>query len=135
MALGRILVVDDEPYIRQTVRLLLTRAGYEVVEAGDGEEAIKVLDADDNASKIDAILCDLQMPNVDGAQALAYFRTHYLSVPLVILTGAPDFVLTDVLMKQGATDYLLKPVSDKRLLQVIREAVRLHELRKKQDSA
>lgn len=132
MAVGRILVVDDEPYIRQTVRMLLTRAGYEVVEAGDGEEAIKILNADDNSFKVDAILCDLQMPKVDGAQTLAYFRTHYPLVPLVILTGAPDFVLTDVLMKQGVTDYLLKPVSDKRLLQVIREAVRLHELRKQQ---
>jgi two-component system chemotaxis response regulator CheY len=80
---------------------------------------------------VDTIICDLQMPNVDGDQALTYFKRHHPQIPLVIMTGAPDFVLTEVLKNQGITDYLIKPVTDKRFLEVIRATVRLHELRKK----
>jgi FixJ family two-component response regulator len=53
----------------------------------------------------------------------------------VILTGAPDFVVTDALMRRGVTDYLLKPVSQNKLLQAVRHAVHLHQMRRKQDPA
>jgi DNA-binding NtrC family response regulator len=132
MSLGTVLVVDDEAHIRKSVRLVLVKAGYDVIEAHNGEEAIAIMEAGDKAAKIDAILCDLQMPQIHGAQAIAYFKAHFPLVPVVIFTGEPDFVLTDVLMKQGVSDYLLKPVSDKKLLETIGTAVRLHELRQKQ---
>jgi two-component system chemotaxis response regulator CheY len=131
MAVGRVLIVDDQVYVRQAVRLVLTKAGYDVIEAEDGAQAIQVMGAHQDASNVDTIICDLQMPNVDGSQAITYFKRHHPQVPLVIMTGAPDFVLTEVLKNQGITDYLIKPVNDKRLLDLIRATVRLHELRKK----
>lgn len=133
MALGTVMVVDDEVNARKTVRLTLSRAGYEVLEAEDGEEAIKVLNEGANAAKVGAILVDLQMPRMDGSAAISYFQTHHPTVPLIIMTGAPDFVLTEVMRKQGVTDYVLKPVSDKKLLQVVRVAVHLFDLRQKQN--
>jgi two-component system chemotaxis response regulator CheY len=131
MGLGRVLIVDDQVYVRQAVRLVLTMAGYDVIEAEDGAQAIHILGEHQNASNVDTIICDLQMPNVDGDQAITYFKRQHPQIPLIILTGAPDFVLTEVLKSQGITDYLIKPVTDKRLLEVIRASVRLHELRKK----
>ncbi|MGH7233324.1 MAG: response regulator [Nitrospiraceae bacterium] len=132
MGVGKVLVVDDNAYARQAVGLLLTKAGYDVVEAEDGAQAIQVMASEDHASDIDTVICDLDMPTMNGSQTLSYFKAHYPLIPLIILTGAPDFVLTDVLAKQGITDYLLKPVSEKRLLETVRVNVRLHELRQRQ---
>ena len=64
--LGRVLVVADEPRIRRLVHLTLTKAGYEVVEAQDGEHAIQVLNSGDNPLMVDIILCDIWMPKVNG---------------------------------------------------------------------
>jgi two-component system, chemotaxis family, chemotaxis protein CheY len=130
MALGRVLIVDDQVYVRQSVRLSLSRAGYEVIEAEDGAKAIQLME-DQNAPRVDTIICDLQMPNIDGDQTITYLKRHHPHIPIVIMTGAPDFVLTEVLKNQGVADYLIKPVADKRLLDVVRATVRLHQLRTK----
>jgi two-component system chemotaxis response regulator CheY len=124
--LGRVLVVDDEPSIRKLVNLSLTKAGYEVVEAQDGEQAIKVLNSDDNPLMVDTILCDIRMPKVNGIEAIAYFRTQYPTVPIVVMTGYPDVDLAVSLMRQGVLDYLVKPVSKDELLTVISKSVDNH---------
>ncbi|MGH7236574.1 MAG: response regulator [Nitrospiraceae bacterium] len=123
---GRVLVVDDEPSIRKLVNLSLTKAGYEVVEAQDGEQAIKVLNSDDNPLMVDTILCDIRMPKVNGIEAIAYFRTQYPTVPIVVMTGYPDVDLAVSLMRQGVRDYLVKPVSKEELLTVITKSVDNH---------
>ena len=123
---GRVLVVDDESSIRKPVKLTLTKAGYEVVEAQDGEQAIQVLNSDDNPLMVDTILCDIQMPKINGIDAIAYFRTQYPTVPVVVMTGYPDVDLAVTLMKQGVRDYLVKPVSKEKLLTAISEAVDNH---------
>ena len=124
--LGRVLVVDDEPSIRQLVNLSLTKAGYEVVEAQDGEQAIKVLNSDDNPLMVDTILCDIRMPKVNGIEAIAYFRAQYPTVPIVVMTGYPDVDLAVSLMRQGVLDFLVKPVSKDDLLTVITKSVDNH---------
>ncbi|MGH7167081.1 MAG: response regulator [Nitrospiraceae bacterium] len=124
--LGRVLVVDDEPSIRKLVNLSLTKAGYEVVEARDGEQAIKVLNSDDNPLMVDTILCDIRMPKVNGIEAIAYFRTQYPTVPIVVMTGYPDVDLAVSLMRQGVLDYLVKPVSKEELLTAITKSVDQH---------
>ena len=124
--LGRVLVVDDEPSIRKLVNLSLTKAGYEVVEAQDGEQAIKVLNSDDNPLMVDTILCDIRMPKVNGIEAIAYFRAQYPTVPIVVMTGYPDVDLAVSLMRQGVVDYLVKPVSKDELLTVITKSVDNH---------
>ena len=58
MTLGRVLVVDDQVYVRQAVSLVLSRAGYEVVEAEDGGKAIRLMAEDNNGSRVDTIICD-----------------------------------------------------------------------------
>jgi two-component system chemotaxis response regulator CheY len=129
---GRVLVVDDEAQVRKPIHLNLTRAGYKVIEAVDGEQAIKVLNSDDNPLMVDAILCDIRMPKINGSEAVAYFRSQYPNVPVVVMTGYPDVELAVSFMKQGVLNYLVKPVSKDELLMVIKKAVDQHVVLKDQ---
>lgn len=118
----KILVVDDEEEVRKTIRLQLKGTGLEVVEAEDGKKAIEVLDAE-NVTIVDAILCDVRMPNINGVEAIAYFRREYPHIPVIVLTGYPDVKLAVDFMKEGVVEYLVKPVEKEKLVEVVRKAV------------
>lgn len=129
---GRVLIVDDEPSIRNLVSRVLSKAQYEVVEAGGVAQAITCLNEGNNHEMMDAIICDLRMPEINGVEAIAYFRSHYPFIPVVVLTGIPDVGLAASLMQQGVMDYLIKPVDQGVLLQVIKKAVELRKTLKDQ---
>ncbi|HKT35090.1 MAG TPA: response regulator [Nitrospira sp.] len=129
MGNGRVLVVDDEAQIRTTVKMVLTQAGYDVVEAEDGEKAIQAIKADDNPLMVDMLLCDMQMPKLGGLGVIDYFRTQFPSVPIVVMTGYADVRDAAQLMKQGIVDYLVKPVEKSKLVNVVNEAVNKHTYR------
>ena len=128
MSGATIFIVDDDANVRQSVGLVLTKAGYRVIEAGDGQQAIATLAASPGAD-ISAILVDLQMPHVNGAEVIRYLQSHCPTVPFIILTADRDFLLTEILAKQGVCDYLIKPVARDKLLESVRAAVNLHQLR------
>ena len=129
---GRILVVDDEAQVRKPISLMLAKDGYEVVEAADGEEAIEALRSGDNPLMVDTVLCDIRMPKINGKEAIAYFRSQFPGVPIVVMTGYPDVELAVSLMRQGVRDYLIKPVSKEELLSVIRKSADQHVVLKDQ---
>ena len=129
---GRVLVVDDEVQVRKPIHLNLAKAGYEVVEASDGQQAIEALNSGDNPLMVDTILCDIRMPKINGTEAIAYFQSQYPSIPVIVMTGYPDVELAVSFMKQGVLDYLVKPVSRDELLTVIRKAVDQHVVLKDQ---
>lgn len=120
--LHKILVVDDEEEVRKTIRLQLKGTGLEVVEAEDGEKGIAVLDAE-NVITVDAILCDVRMPKINGVEAVAYFRREYPSIPVIVLTGFPDVKLAVDFMKEGVVEYLVKPVEKEKLVEVVMKAI------------
>lgn len=120
---GRVLLVDDEAPVRRPIAISLRQAGFDVLEAEDGRQAAEMLNAGDNPLRVDLILCDIRMPNVNGADAIAYFRREYPSVPIVVLTGYPDVELAVSLLKMGVTDYVLKPIGKQDLLAVVKRAV------------
>ena len=120
---GRILIVDDEESIRKALRLTLAKAGYDVVEAGDGAQGIDAIGANDNPLMVDIIICDIRMPQVNGLEAIAYFRQQYPSVPVLVLTGYPDIQLATDLLKQGVADYLVKPVERDKLVACVERAM------------
>jgi two-component system chemotaxis response regulator CheY len=124
MSLGRILVVDDEADVRKSVRLTLQKAGYEVVEAEDGEKGIKAIKSGDNPIMVDAIICDIHMPKVGGNEAIAWFRSQFPSVPIVVMTGKPDVGNATKLMKDGVADYLVKPVEPEQLKAVVNKVAK-----------
>ena len=101
------MIVDDEPNVRLVFQIALESAGYAVVEAADGEEALARL----REAPIDLILLDLKMPVLDGMETLRRLREQGNLVPVVIITAhgsIPDAVAA---MKLGAIDFLPKPVS------------------------
>ena len=74
---GRILVVDDEADIRKVVRMTLQKAGYDVLEAENGEQAIETINSGENRLLLDILVCDIRMPKINGVEAIAYFRANY----------------------------------------------------------
>jgi len=121
--LGRVLVVDDVAVVRKSIRMTLADAGYDVVEAEDGEQAISALQGMAGPLPVNAILSDLRMPQFNGADLIACFRRQYPAIPVVALTAYPDVELAVSLMRQGVTDFLVKPVLQNELLSVVKKAV------------
>ncbi len=126
MSLKRVLVVDDDSFVRNAVRIALTKAGYDVVEAKDGEKGIEAIKSGDNPLSLNAILCDIQMPKISGMEAIAYFRSQFPSVPVIVLTGHPNLEGATTLFKQGVVEYLTKPIEPEKLIAAINKAVNDH---------
>ncbi len=120
---GRVLIMDDEPDIRKVVRLTLEKAGYEVMEADDGEQGIQEIQRDENPLLMDAIICDIRMPKINGVEAIQYFQTQYPRVPLIVMTGHPDVQMATSFLNRGVTDYLVKPVESEKLCATVAKAV------------
>lgn len=125
---GGVLVVDDEAAIRKVVRMVLEKEGYYVADAEDGEEAIRILNEGEHPMVIDIIITDIRMPNINGIEAIKHFQREYPSVSLIVLTGFPDIDLATQLMKQGITDYLVKPVDRKKLHTAVADAIAARHL-------
>jgi two-component system chemotaxis response regulator CheY len=125
---GRVLVVDNEPDIRTVVRLSLQRADYEVLEAENGEKAIETINDGENRLLLDVVICDIQMPKINGVEAITYFRANYPRVPLIVLTGFPDTEMAASLFRQGVVDYLIKPAESEKLRASVASAMDQHEL-------
>ena len=126
--LRKVLVIDDEDVIRQTIRKQLDGSGFEIIEANDGEQGIDLLNTLDNPLTVDVIICDIRMPKINGIEAIAYFRKEYPSTPIIVLTGYPDVTLATDLLKQGVTDYLTKPVDKQSLVEVVKKAAQQRTL-------
>ncbi|GIW53632.1 MAG: hypothetical protein KatS3mg082_0036 [Nitrospiraceae bacterium] len=125
---GRILVVDDEPDIRKVVRMTLQKAGYDVLEAENGEKAIDIINTGENRVMLDVVICDIRMPKINGVEAIAYFRKEYPRVPLIVLTGFPDTDMATSLMRDGVVDYLVKPVEGDKLKAAVARAMERREI-------
>ncbi len=120
---GRVLIMDDEPDVRKVVRLTLEKAGYEVMEAEDGEKAIQEINRDENPILMDAIICDIRMPKINGVEAIKYFQSQYPRVPLIVMTGHPDIQMATSFLQSGVSDYLVKPVDSEKLCAAVAKAV------------
>src|SRR5512147_624769 len=120
---GRVLVVDDEPSVRAVVRMILQKAGYDVLEAEDGEKAIEAINTGENRLVLDAVICDIRMPKINGVQAINYFQTEYPHVPLIVLTAYPSTNMAVSFMGHGVVDYLIKLVEAENLRAAVEKAV------------
>ena len=123
MSEGRVLVVDDEADIRKSVRMILAKAGYDVIEAEDGAAGVKTVKSGDNPLALNVIVCDLNMPKMDGMEAIPYFRSQFPSCPVIVLTGAGTAERAATLFKQGVIEFLSKPVDRDKLLSAVKKAV------------
>lgn len=115
----RILIVDDEPQIQRFLRLGLEAAGYDIVLAGDGADALR----QSAAMNPDLVILDLGLPDMDGKQVLTRLR-QWSSVPVVVLSARDDEQEKIETLDLGANDYVAKPFGIGELLARIRAALR-----------
>jgi EAL domain-containing protein (putative c-di-GMP-specific phosphodiesterase class I) len=121
---GRVLLVDDDPDLRELLTELLTDAGFVVSPYANGRAALEALQRD----TFDAVLSDVQMPDMDGLGLLRAVRAKDLDLPVVLFTGGPSLETAVEAVEQGALQYLTKPVSAEKLLEAAGRAVKLGAL-------
>jgi two-component system alkaline phosphatase synthesis response regulator PhoP len=115
---ARILVVDDDEHILRAMATSLTRAGFQVLTADDGEPALAV------TAPVDVIVVDYNMKSdVTGADVVRHFKTKYGgAVTCFVLSGEDNPDTREICLAAGATDVLLKPVSPVELRRLLKEA-------------
>src|SRR5437899_1552092 len=117
-----ILIVDDDPVQRRLIENMVRRFGYEAIVADGGDAAIKLLFGG-AAPRIDCVVLDLVMPDLDGLGVLAELREAGLTIPVIVQTahGGIDNVISA--MRAGAVDFAVKPVGAERLQVSLRNAL------------
>ena len=117
-----ILAVDDSPSMRKMVSFTLTGAGYQVIEAVDGQDAYEKAQHHD----IHLVLADQNMPNLDGIGLTRKLRQHpkFKTIPILILTTESSDEMKQAGRSAGATGWLVKPFDPSRLIEVIRKVIR-----------
>jgi len=123
MAKGKVLVIDDEEDVREVLKLHLESAGYNILEAENGEDGINILRSEDNMVNVGVVLCDIRMPKVNGAECVDFLRKEAPGVPIVMVTGYPDAEMAISFLNKGVKDYLVKPVEKEKLLSVVGKIV------------
>ena len=118
----QILTVDDSASVRQMVSFTLRKAGYEVTEAVDGQDALGKI----GKAKFDLIITDLNMPKVDGIQLITGVRktTGCSFVPVLMLTTESQAEKKDAGRKAGATGWIVKPFNAEQLVAVVQKLVK-----------
>jgi DNA-binding NtrC family response regulator len=117
--MASILIVDDEPRVREALTLLLKREGYLVEAADSGEAAERLI----TTARFDAVVLDLWLPGMDGVQTFERLRRHDPDVVTVFLTAHGSIESAVAAMRAGGFDYLTKPFDNASLLLTIRRAV------------
>jgi DNA-binding NtrC family response regulator len=115
---GRVLVIDDEPQVGMIFSKVLQAANYEVVAAASGEEGLKKMDA-----RPDVIFLDIKLPGIDGVETLRRIRKTAPSVPVVMMTASQTVDTAVESMRLGACDYLIKPLDNSRIKEVVKHAL------------
>ncbi|MBF0110919.1 MAG: response regulator [Magnetococcales bacterium] len=117
----KIMTVDDSSSVRQMVGLTLKGAGYDVVEAVDGQDALTKL----KASPVDMVVTDLNMPNMDGITLIKELRAlpNFKFIPIVMLTTESQAGRKQEGKAAGATGWIVKPFKPPQLLEVIKKVL------------
>lgn len=111
----RILVVDDERPIRNTLKEILEYEDYAVDVGYDGNEAVELL----KKNKYDIVLCDYEMPNRDGISVLEEIKKNQINIPFVMISGRASTNTAVEAIKKGAIDFIEKPIDLNRLFYTI----------------
>jgi two-component system chemotaxis response regulator CheY len=123
MARGKVLIIDDEEDVREVLKFHLSGQNYQIIEAENGEDGIRLLKSEDNMVNVGVILCDIRMPKVNGIDCIQYLRKEAPGIPIVVVTGFPDTEMATQLLKDGVKDYLVKPVDKEKLVSVVKKQV------------
>ncbi len=118
------LVIDDSVNVRRLLALTLEKAGYQVAQAKDGQDAVEKLTA---GLDVDAVICDIEMPRLDGYGFLARIRSisDFKQLPIAMLTSRSGDKHRKLAMNLGASAYFAKPYNEQMLLQTLNDLITL----------
>ncbi len=120
MGKGKVLVVDDQSIVRETIEDILNREGYDISSASSGEEALEMM----HKEKFDILLSDIKMPGMSGLELVEKAHHEVPDVVSILLTAYPSVDSIDqAIIRLGAFDYLLKPVRREKLCKIIARAM------------
>ena len=119
-----ILIVDDEPLVRNSLSELLTLSGYAVSTAANGKEALNLL----KDYTADVIISDIKMPQMDGMQLLKHIKSAKLDIPVILITSFGSIESAVETIKEGAYDYITKPIVDSEIKIIIERLVKQRKL-------
>jgi DNA-binding response OmpR family regulator len=122
--MSKILVVDDDVYIRELVSTLLKNEGFAICEASDGREALKRL----GEEKIDLCVLDIMMPNMDGFEFCKTARKYYENLPILMLTAKGEISQKVKGFGIGCDDYLVKPFEGAELIVRVRALLKRYQI-------
>jgi len=122
-----ILIVDDDPVQRRILEEVVNRDGYRAVPVDGGEAALAYLEGPSGA-EISLVILDLVMPGVDGMEVLKRVHPHKPNLPVIVLTAHGGIETVVNVMREGATDFVIKPVSPERLHVSMRNALKVNAL-------
>ena len=122
----RILIVDDDPRVRSAIALLLEEERYQPVQVESGPAALEAVAMQEFA----LVLSDVAMPGMDGIELLAKLRKDAPDLPVVMISAHGDLETAVRAVREGAYDYLVKPIDDQRLYHTIEKALELQQLRR-----
>lgn len=125
----RILVIDDEDLIRETVAMALMDEGYQVMVAASGQRAVELMFPHNNqqALRVDLAIVDLMLPGVNGLDICRLMRHHHLEMPILILSARGSEIDRVVGLEVGADDYLPKPFGMRELIARCRALLRRYQ--------
>jgi DNA-binding NtrC family response regulator len=115
----RILVVDDEPGVRNVLQRVLEQAGYEVATTDNGAEALYQI----SEGEVNILLLDIKMPGISGMEILAKITAEYPDVCVIMVTAVIDIQVAIEALKLGAYDYITKPFNREEVVQKVRNAI------------
>ncbi|BBB91236.1 MAG TPA: response regulator transcription factor [Methylomusa anaerophila] len=120
--IGKILIVDDELNIRELIKFNLEKAGYKVLEAGDGQSAVSAT----RSERPDLIVLDIMLPGIDGLEVCRIVKNsrETTAIPIIMLTAKNEEIDKVIGLELGADDYLTKPFSPRELLARIKAVLR-----------
>jgi DNA-binding response OmpR family regulator len=122
--MSKIMIVDDDPNIRELVSALLQNHGFEACEAEDGRDALQKMMNDDP----DLVIIDIMMPNMDGFELCRHLRRDYENMPILMLTAKGELANKVKGFGLGADDYLTKPFEDDELIIRVQALLRRYKI-------
>ena len=119
LPIPNLLVVDDDPVIREQLERVYLQSGYSVVTAASAEEGIRRLAGED----VDFVVTDIKLPGIDGVQFVSYVHQTNPDLPVIAITGYADIQIAVDVLKLGATDFVMKPFDLGAVLESTRRAL------------
>ena len=126
---NRILIVDDDEAVRESLKLILSAEGYACLTAESGEQALELIER----SEVDAVVCDLRMPGLDGFDLMPQISRLLPGVPIILISAHGTEDLAVKAIQQGAYDYLAKPFQPAEIRLTLRKAQEREALRRRNE--